>query len=169
MAVMSRIRNMLLAACWALPGPLLVGMFLALVLGPHRYAPYYVRDVFHAIEDNLLLAHGWFYIQVALGVTYGVCRYKSGPVNLRRGVLAATVFWSVAGGPIVLLLLGDPSLLSGGLCGGPPPTWWDEIAVPCIWVLGHIVGGAIAGFHVEYHLLRTHALPAFAANADFND
>ena len=93
-----------------------------------------------------------FAVEAFIGFSYGATRAMVGPRHLRRGILLGVVTWGLIGAPFFFVAIGMALLVSALPHGGPP---FVELFVPIlIMYLGHILGGAIAGFEVEYYLLR---------------
>jgi hypothetical protein len=140
------------AALWGVPGPVIVGCFIAIGCGAFFYPG---RDHDLTAYGRETLGLGLIPLaEGALGVMFGLLRGsttafagKRRYLNLVHGALIGTLIWCLAGGPYLIIAafaaviaLGYGRLDLFGLILGIS--------------LGHIFAGAIAGFHVEYYLMH---------------
>lgn len=146
------------AALWALPGPILVGVCLAIVIGPWGYYDWsgLVPPIETAIK-NVSVSSAWFCLQVPLAIVYGAVRAMFGPLHWQRGGVFGGLVWAGVGTAVFVIGLAARNRFYFGdiTSPGDRPTPIESQALHIyVRYLGHVVAGAVAGFHVEHYLLR---------------
>ncbi len=142
---MRRILTALLAGLCGVPGPVIAIVLIAIV-NDYRY-PWHDELVAVVLAMLRRVLDAWpFAIGEAIfGFMFGLMLFfAETPPTYRRGMLLGAVSWFIIGFPFVVIAIHN--------------TWSQNDLIRVFAVLGaylvHIFGGAIAGFHVEYFLLR---------------
>ena len=144
---MQPIRRTLIAGLWGVPGPILAALAVAAVFEVFQYQwQRGLEAVVGSLSNNIAYYACIIIGEAVLGFGFGAVRSCDPPSSLRQGVQGGAVIWAAAGVPIILVGLRLVELF---------PLAIFEVLVPTVAIyLAHVVGGAIAGFHVEFYLLH---------------
>lgn len=142
---MRRILTALLAGLCGVPGPVIAVVLIAIV-NDYRY-PWHdeLVAVVLAMIRRALDAWPFFIVEAIFGFMFGLMLFfAETPPTIRRGMLLGSVSWFIIGFPFVVITIQN--------------IWSQNDLIRILSVFGaylvHIFGGAIAGYHVEYFLLR---------------
>jgi hypothetical protein len=145
-------RRTLCAGLWGVPGPANVVIHIALAVGLYPYESFSLTTLKQA-------AHYWPIplAEAIMGFIYGVMRStftasdaKWFALNLRRGTMLGAFVGSVVGAPLLLMVTSGLGLSFAFV----PPHVLADLGLILGVCVGQAFGGAVAGFHVEYYLLR---------------
>jgi hypothetical protein len=142
------------AALWGVPGPVIVGILIPVACEMWRMPD---ELSYLSLFNRVAVLWPVPFAEGAIGLIYGLMRrfYTAFDGNWRRleiteGTLIGGFVWFIIGLPFVALMLFC-AILGSMFAHGIDVGLFGLITGV---YLGHILGGAIAGFHVEYYLLR---------------
>src|SRR5262245_55997628 len=151
---MSLIRRTIVAGMWGVPGPVIasaVGIAVILVCwnggaGSHEILARALRSA--RLWCAILAA------EAVLGILYGVNRcafiayddeWRS--INPAQGAMAGAFVWALVLSPFLFMgTLAVCYVLTRG--------WYGLVGMIAVALVTHILGGAVAGFHVDFYLTR---------------
>lgn len=142
--MMETLRNIVIPVLWGMPGPAFMAVLVALFAEPDYNWEAGLDSFILSALDRIRLQQVLVLCEALLGLFYAMTRLPVQPTTVVQGLKSGSFFFFAFGFPLFILAVLFKANF-GKL---------HELLFVVFVFLAHVVGGAIAGFHVEYFLLR---------------